>query len=77
MALGRCGEVWKDGRGECDFRVISSTEDVWPTVSVVLRSVTEHFCSLVLFHFVPKGMMETVTPENWARVFGIPELVDR
>jgi hypothetical protein len=36
----------------------------------------EHFCSLVFFHFVPKGMLETVRPENWARIFGIPELAD-
>ena len=36
----------------------------------------EHFCSLVFFHFVPKGMLETVRPKNWARLFGIPELAD-
>ena len=26
MAIGRCDEGWKDGRGEWDFRVINSTE---------------------------------------------------
>jgi hypothetical protein len=36
----------------------------------------EHFCSLVFFHFVPKGMLEAVTPKNWARLFGIPQLAD-
>ena len=36
----------------------------------------EHFCSLVFFHFVPKGMLETVRPKNWARLFSIPELAD-
>lgn len=36
----------------------------------------EHFCSLVFFHFVPKGMLETVEPDNWPRLFGIPELAD-
>ena len=36
----------------------------------------EHFCNLVFFHFVPKGMSETVMPENWARLFGIPEIGD-
>ena len=35
-----------------------------------------HFCSLVFFHFVPKGMLETVRPKNWARLIGIPELAD-
>jgi hypothetical protein len=36
----------------------------------------EHFCSLVFFHFVPKGMLETVRPKNWARLFQVPELAD-
>lgn len=36
----------------------------------------EHFCNLVFFHFVPKGMLEIVRPENWARRFGVPELAD-
>lgn len=36
----------------------------------------EHFCSLVFFHFVPKGMLEIVRPEKWTRIFGIPELAD-
>jgi hypothetical protein len=36
----------------------------------------EPFCNLVFFHFVPTGMLETVMPENWARLFGIPELAD-
>jgi hypothetical protein len=36
----------------------------------------EHFCSLVFFHFVPKGMYETVRPKNWARLFEVPELAD-
>jgi len=36
----------------------------------------EHFCSLVFFHFVPRGMLESVKPENWARLFGITELAD-
>ncbi len=34
----------------------------------------EHFCSLVFFHFVPKGMLEAARPKNWARLFGISEL---
>jgi hypothetical protein len=36
----------------------------------------EHFCTLVFFHFVPKGTLEAAKPKNWARVFGIPELAD-
>ena len=36
----------------------------------------QHFCSLVFFHFVPKGMLETLRPKNWALLFGIPELAE-
>jgi hypothetical protein len=34
----------------------------------------DQFCDLVFFHFVPRGMKEKVRPENWARLFGVPEL---
>jgi hypothetical protein len=34
------------------------------------------FCDLVFFHFLPRGMRETIHPPNWARLFGIPELAD-
>jgi hypothetical protein len=36
----------------------------------------DHFCHLVFFHFVPKGMREKVEPKNWPDLFGIPELAD-
>jgi hypothetical protein len=32
------------------------------------------FCDLVFFHFLPKGMREKVDPDNWAGIFGVPEL---
>jgi hypothetical protein len=32
------------------------------------------FSTLLFFHFVPRGTKELVRPENWARLFGIPEL---
>lgn len=32
------------------------------------------FCTLLFFHFLPKGMKEIVRPENWPTLFGIPEL---
>jgi hypothetical protein len=32
------------------------------------------FCTLLFFHFIPKGASEIVKPKNWARLFGIPEL---
>ena len=32
------------------------------------------FCNLLFFHYIPRGTSELVQPENWARLFGIPEL---
>ena len=32
------------------------------------------FCTLLFFHFLPKGMKEIVRPETWPTLFGIPEL---
>jgi hypothetical protein len=34
----------------------------------------KQFCTLLFFHFIPKGAAELVRPKNWARLFGIPEL---
>jgi hypothetical protein len=28
----------------------------------------------LFFHFIPRGTAELVKPQNWARLFGIPEL---
>jgi len=33
-------------------------------------------CDLLFFHFVPQGSGELLKPQNWARLFGIPELAD-
>lgn len=32
------------------------------------------FCDLLFFHFIPRGTAELVDPQNWARLFAIPEL---
>jgi hypothetical protein len=32
------------------------------------------FSELLFFQFVPKGSAELLRPENWARLFGVPEL---
>jgi hypothetical protein len=29
---------------------------------------------LLFFHFVPLGTLEIVRPENWARLFDVPDL---
>ena len=32
------------------------------------------FCTLLFFHFIPRGTAELAQPKNWARLFGLPEL---
>jgi hypothetical protein len=56
--------------------VIFSGSSQWHYRDPLQLDGQEHFCSLVFFHFVPKGMLETLKPKNWPRLFGIPELAD-
>jgi hypothetical protein len=35
----------------------------------------QQFCNLLFLHFIPSGTTELVQPKNWARLFGIPELL--
>ena len=30
---------------------------------------------ILFFHFIPKGTAELCQPENWTRLFGVPELL--
>ena len=32
------------------------------------------FCELLFFHYVPAGARDVSRPQNWARLFGVPEL---
>lgn len=32
------------------------------------------FCTLLFFHFIPKGTSELANPKNWARLFDVPVL---
>lgn len=34
------------------------------------------FCKLLFFHYVPAGKYEVGRPENWARLFDLPELAE-
>jgi hypothetical protein len=35
---------------------------------------SSRYCDLLFFHFLPRGMSEVAKPDNWARLFGVPEL---
>jgi len=38
------------------------------------QSIGRTFCDLLFFHFIPKGTMRLINPNEWADLFGIPEL---
>jgi hypothetical protein len=54
--------------------VIFSGSSQWHYREAMPAASGRQFCDLLFFHFIPRGGSELVRPENWARVFGIPEL---
>jgi hypothetical protein len=38
------------------------------------RASGRSFCNLLFFHYIPRGTLELIRPESWARRFGIAEL---
>jgi len=54
--------------------VIFSGSSQWHYRDPMPEASGKQFCTLLFFHFIPKGTAELVRPKNWARLFGIPEL---
>ena len=54
--------------------VIFSGSSQWHYRDPMPEAKGTQFCTLLFFHFIPKGTAEIVKPRNWARIFGIPEL---
>jgi hypothetical protein len=54
--------------------VIFSGSSQWHYRDPMPAAGGKQFCTLLFFHFIPKGTAELVRPKNWARLFGIPEL---
>jgi hypothetical protein len=54
--------------------VIFSGSSQWHYRDPMPEASGKQFCTLLFFHFTPKGTAELVRPKNWARLFGIPEL---
>jgi hypothetical protein len=55
--------------------VIFSGSSQWHYREAIPDAGHTQFCTLLFFHFAPKGTTELVRPENWARLFDIPELI--
>jgi hypothetical protein len=54
--------------------VIFSGSSQWHYRDPMPEASGRQFCTLLFFHFIPKGAAKLVRPKNWARLFGIPEL---
>ena len=46
----------------------------WHYRDSLTRAGGPGFSTMLFFHFIPKGMRELVVPENWGRIFDLPEL---
>ena len=53
---------------------VFSGSSQWHYREAIPATGSRQFCDLLFFHFIPRGSAELVKPENWARIFGIPEL---
>ncbi len=54
--------------------VLFSGSGQWHYRDAIPAGRGKRFCDLLFFHYIPVGAAELVRPENWARLFGIPEL---
>lgn len=54
--------------------IIFSGSSQWHYRERISTTTDNNFCHLIFFHFIPKGMKQTIDPKNWANLFDIPEL---
>ena len=80
------GENWAE-KIKADPALTFSAETLMPGDALLFSGVNQwHYrdpyaqvagrprCDLLFLHFVPKGTMELVKPENWAEIFAVPQL---
>lgn len=56
--------------------VLFSGSSQWHYRNAMPNVNSRSFCDLLFFHFMPRGKSMLVRPENWARLFDIPELAN-
>lgn len=54
--------------------IVFSGSSQWHYRDRIFEPDQVHFCHLIFFHFFPKGMKKFINPNNWAKIFEIPEL---
>lgn len=54
--------------------IVFSGSSQWHYREALPKGDGREFCDLLFFHFIPQGAAELLKSQNWARLFGIPEL---
>jgi hypothetical protein len=54
--------------------IIFSGSSQWHYREPIPATNSRQFCDLLFFHFIPAGTAALARPQNWARIFSIPEL---
>lgn len=54
--------------------IFFSGSSQWHYRDPLPEAAGKQFCTLLFFHFIPKGTAELVRPDNWARLFDLSEL---
>lgn len=56
--------------------ILFSGSSQWHYRDPLPQDGRKHFCDLLFLHYIPRGSGELIKPENWAGMFGIPELAE-
>jgi hypothetical protein len=54
--------------------IVFSGSSQWHYRDAIPIANGRQFCDLLFFHFIPQGSAALLKSQNWARLFGIPEL---
>lgn len=54
--------------------ILFSGSSQWHYRDGIAGDGASSYCTLLFFHFVPKGMKTLIRPENWPKAFALPDL---
>lgn len=59
---------------EVNEAILFTGANQWHYRDRISRGQAQNYCHLLFFHYIPKGSRDLLEPENWAKLFNIPEL---
>jgi hypothetical protein len=72
--IGDPAHVFTSYTLEPGHALLCSASSQWHYRESLARPGGSSFASILMFHFIPKGMHDLVQPRNWARLFNVPAL---